>query len=164
MPSTFRGSHVTPKKESERSLSNKKCVNGVDCCIGSRPSDHYFCSVCLSVCLCRVFLSRLWSDFDQIRTHVICHGTEWPIMCWCAVKKLLTICLGLVVSPRVCRYVQCVAGCWSVKRNLMQRWLQVCCAEIGRWSGFNENFSHSCKCVFMQKLVICKMCSCFFSG
>ena len=31
--------------------------------IGSRPSDHYFRSVCLSVCLfvclCRVFLSRL---------------------------------------------------------------------------------------------------------
>jgi len=27
--------------------------------IGSRPSDHYFRSVCLSVCLCRDFLSRL---------------------------------------------------------------------------------------------------------
>jgi len=27
-------------------------------------------SVCLSVCLCRVFLSRLWSDLDQTRTHV----------------------------------------------------------------------------------------------
>jgi len=26
---------------------------------GSRPSDHYFRSVCLFVCLCRVFLSRL---------------------------------------------------------------------------------------------------------
>ena len=69
--------------------------------VGSRPSDHYFRSVCLSkwpimclvdvkpyftslhlsVCLCRVFLSRLWSDFDQTRTHVIC--------------------LGLVVSPRI---------------------------------------------------------------
>ena len=49
--------------------------------IGSRPSDHYFRSVCLSVCLCRVFLSRLWSDFDQTRIHVIC--------------------LGLVVSPRI---------------------------------------------------------------
>jgi len=47
----------------------------------SRPSDHYFCSVCLSVCLCRVFLSRLWSDFDQTRTYVMC--------------------LGLVVSPRI---------------------------------------------------------------
>jgi len=35
--------------------------------IGSRPSDHYFCSVCLSVCLCRVFLSRLRSDLDQTR-------------------------------------------------------------------------------------------------
>jgi len=41
--------------------------------VGSRPSDHYFRSVCnLSVCLCRVFLSRLWSDFDQTWTYVIC--------------------------------------------------------------------------------------------
>jgi len=31
-------------------------------------------SVGLSVCLCRVFLSRLWSDFDQTRTHVTCLG------------------------------------------------------------------------------------------
>jgi len=38
-------------------------------------------SVCLSVCLCRVFLIRLWSDFDQTRTHGIC--------------------LGLVVSSRI---------------------------------------------------------------
>jgi len=50
-------------------------------CVGSRPSDHYFRSVCLSVCLCRVFLSRLRSDFDQTRT--------------------LVICPGLVVSPRI---------------------------------------------------------------
>ena len=38
-------------------------------------------SVCLFVCLCRVFLSRLWSDFDQTNTYVIC--------------------LGLIVSPRI---------------------------------------------------------------
>jgi len=33
-------------------------------------------SVCLSVCLffCAVFLSRLWSDFDQTRTYFICLG------------------------------------------------------------------------------------------
>jgi len=31
-------------------------------------------SVCLSVCFCRVFLSRLWSDFDQTRTYIICLG------------------------------------------------------------------------------------------
>jgi len=31
-------------------------------------------SVCLSVCLCRVFLSRLRSDLDQTRTHVTCPG------------------------------------------------------------------------------------------
>jgi len=31
-------------------------------------------SVCLFVCLCRVFLSRLWSDFDQTRTYVTCLG------------------------------------------------------------------------------------------
>jgi len=41
---------------------------------GSRPSDRYFRSVCWFVCLCRVFLSRLWSDFDQTRTYVICLG------------------------------------------------------------------------------------------
>jgi len=45
---------------------------------GSRPSDHYFRSVCwfvcLSVCLWRVFLSRLWSDFHQTWTYVICLG------------------------------------------------------------------------------------------
>jgi len=28
----------------------------------------------LFVCLCRVFLSRLWSDFDQTWTYVICLG------------------------------------------------------------------------------------------
>jgi len=38
-------------------------------------------SVSLSVCLCRVFLSRLRSDLDQTRTHVTCPG--------------------LVVSPRI---------------------------------------------------------------
>jgi len=31
-------------------------------------------SVCLFVCLCRVFLSRLWSDLDQTRSHVTCPG------------------------------------------------------------------------------------------
>jgi len=35
----------------------------------------------VSVCLCRVFLSRLWSDFDQTWIYVIC--------------------LGLVVSARI---------------------------------------------------------------
>ena len=40
--------------------------------IGSRPIYHYFRSVCLSVCFCRVFLSRLRSDLDQTRTHVTC--------------------------------------------------------------------------------------------
>ena len=49
--------------------------------VGSRPSDRYFRSVCLSVCLCRVFLSRLWSDLDQTSTYVTCPG--------------------LVVSPRI---------------------------------------------------------------
>jgi len=39
-----------------------------------RPSDHYFCSVCWFVCLCRVFLSCLWFNFDQTWTYVICLG------------------------------------------------------------------------------------------
>jgi len=42
--------------------------------IGSLSSDHYFRSVCWFVCLCRVFLSRFWSNFDQTWTHVICHA------------------------------------------------------------------------------------------
>jgi len=54
--------------------------------IGSRPSDHYFRSVCwfvcLFVCLCRVFLSRLWSDFDQTRTYVICLGLIVSLRIW----------------------------------------------------------------------------------
>ena len=40
-------------------LSVSLHVCPTDAVIGSRPSDHYFRSVCLSVCLCRVFLSRL---------------------------------------------------------------------------------------------------------
>jgi len=50
---------------------------------GSLPSNHYFRSVCWFVCLfvCAVFLTRLWTDFDQTWTYVIC--------------------LGLVVSPRI---------------------------------------------------------------
>jgi len=47
--------------------------------IGSRPSDHYFRSVCLFVCLCRVFLSGLWSDFGQTRTYVICLRLVVPL-------------------------------------------------------------------------------------
>jgi len=51
---------------------------GNDVIFGSQPSDHYFrsvyLSVCLFVCLCRVFLSRLRSDLDQTRTHVTCPG------------------------------------------------------------------------------------------
>jgi len=31
-------------------------------------------SVGLSVCLCRVFLSHLWSDFDETWTYVTCLG------------------------------------------------------------------------------------------
>ena len=67
------------------------------CIVGSRPSDHYFRSVCLSVCLCRVFLSRLWSDFDQTRTCIIC--------------------LGLVVSPE---YRGCATpGGWVTLKKLV---------------------------------------------
>jgi len=45
--------------------------------IGSRPSDHHFRSVCWFVCLfdcAEFFFSRLWSDFHQTRTYVICLG------------------------------------------------------------------------------------------
>jgi len=50
-------------------------------------------SVCLSACLCRVFLSRLRSDFDQTRTYVIY--------------------LGLVVSPSCA-----TPGGWVTPKNL----------------------------------------------
>jgi len=47
--------------------------------IGSRPSDHYFRSVCLSVCLFVCLLVQSFSqpslsDFDQTWTYVICLG------------------------------------------------------------------------------------------
>jgi len=53
---------------------------------GSRPSDHYFRSVCLSVCLfvclfVQSFFQPSSTDLDQTRTHVTCPG--------------------LVVSPRI---------------------------------------------------------------
>ena len=70
---------------------------------GSRPSDHYFRSVCwfvcLFVCLCRVFLSPLWSDFD--RTYVIC--------------------LDLVVSPRIGAVRPLWAG-WPLKLVFLEVW------------------------------------------
>ena len=53
-------------------------------------------SVCLFVCLCRVLLSRLWSDFDQTRSYVIC--------------------LDLVVSPRI--YGLCDPWGWMSPKNL----------------------------------------------
>jgi len=51
--------------------------------VGSWPSDHYFHSVSLSVCLfvCVEFFSAV---FDPI-----------------SIKLGLVICLGLVVSPRI---------------------------------------------------------------
>jgi len=58
----------TKRKEQELEQKRKKKISArqrqiqkVLLLIGSRPSDHYFRSVCwyLSVCLCRVFLRRL---------------------------------------------------------------------------------------------------------
>ena len=49
--------------------------------VHSQVTIIFVVSVSLSVCLWRVFLSCLWSDFDQTRTYVIC--------------------LGLVVCPRL---------------------------------------------------------------
>ena len=48
---------------------------------GSRPSDHYFRSVCLSVCLfvcAEFFFSRLRSDFDQTRTRYMSGSSCTP--------------------------------------------------------------------------------------
>jgi len=62
---TLKGPAKDAAKYFEHTLANQSVI-------GSRPSDHYFRSVCLFVCLCRVFLSRLWSDFDQTRTLRTC--------------------------------------------------------------------------------------------
>jgi len=39
-------------------------------------------SVCLFVCLCRVFLNRLRSDLDQTMTHVTCPGLAVSPRIW----------------------------------------------------------------------------------
>jgi len=53
-------------------------------------------SVCLSVCLCRVFLSRLRSDLDQTSTRVTCPGLVMSPRIWgCATP-------GGWVTPKNC--------------------------------------------------------------
>ena len=42
--------------------------------VHSQVTIIFVVSVCLSVCLCRVFLSRLRSDLDQTGTYVTCPG------------------------------------------------------------------------------------------
>jgi len=55
-------------------------LTNIEILVHGQASDHYLfifvVSVCLSVCLfvCAVFLSRLWFDFDQTWTYVICMG------------------------------------------------------------------------------------------
>jgi len=53
-------------------------------CIGSRPSDHYFRSVCLFVCVfvCAEFFSAVFDPISIKLGHNV-------------------ICLSLVVSPRI---------------------------------------------------------------
>jgi len=71
-------SYKTSKENKVINFTGVIVIHIVPFSFGSRPSDHYFRSVCLSVCLfvclCRVFLSRLRSDLDQTRTHVTCPG------------------------------------------------------------------------------------------
>jgi len=57
------------------------CCSHIIFLVHGQVAIIFVVSVCLFVCLCRVFLSCLWSDFDQTWTYVIC--------------------LGLVVSPRI---------------------------------------------------------------
>jgi len=53
--------------------------------VHSQVTIIFVVSVGLSVCLCRVFLSRLWSDFDQTWTYVVCLGlVESPEYRGCA--------------------------------------------------------------------------------
>jgi len=52
-----------PKRRLIYTTAEREWLLNSVCKVGSRPSDHYFRSVCwfvcLSVCLCSVFLSRL---------------------------------------------------------------------------------------------------------
>jgi len=71
--------------------------------IGSRSSDHYFRSVCWFLCLCRIFLSRLWSDFDQTRTYVVCLSGSSCVPCCTCVGLPVILCYWQHV---LCRFVR----------------------------------------------------------
>jgi len=64
-------------KRTNTTYLQKTVIHGT--CSGSEQLVHgqvtiiFAVSVCLSVCA-EFFLSRLWSDFDQTRTRVICLG------------------------------------------------------------------------------------------
>ena len=49
-------------------------VDDISCIIGSRPSDHYFRSVCLSVCLfvCAEFFSAVFDPISIKLGHMLC--------------------------------------------------------------------------------------------
>jgi len=59
-------------------LSARSCLGLIACrlkviCIGSRPSDHYFRSVCLSVCLfvCAEFFSAVFDPISIKLGHML---------------------------------------------------------------------------------------------
>jgi len=88
--------------------------------VGSRPSDHYFrsvcwfvcLSVCLFVCLCRAFLSRLLSDFDQTWTYVTCLVLLCPLEYrgWVTPKKLVF--LGILGLRKLSRPTVLIGLSW----------------------------------------------------
>ena len=74
----IRSSCRTSKTRCLRRISSPATVEKL---VHGQVTIIFVVSVCLFVCLCRVFLSHLRSDLDQTRTHVTC-----PV---------------LVVSPRI---------------------------------------------------------------
>jgi len=78
----------------------------------------FIVSVCLFVCLCRVFLSRVWSDFDQTWTYVVCLGLVVSLEyrgCatpggWLTPKKLVF--LGVLGLKKLSRPTVFIGLCW----------------------------------------------------
>ena len=63
------------------------------------------------------------------------NGTEWPYMCWCAVKQLLTHSLTLVVNVR-CQIRHTVVRASVPRMQLpLMKWLNADCHEGKSWGG-----------------------------
>ena len=79
----------------------------------------------IEIMIAWVFWTTSWTSVsDNIDgcydVRAFCSTTGTVLHMQQACMSIIDNCFG------VCRYVQCVAGCWSVKRNRMQKWLHVC--------------------------------------